>query len=78
MYWQSYGFYKLCYLQRPHVLFFLQLFGSYHRKLEEEEPASWRDGVLTRVIKKMTNVENMKMKMKHPDGDSTPNTVRFS
>ena len=60
---------------------YMQLFGSYQRRgsslAEEEsvESASWRDGILTRVIKQMECVENMKMKIKHPDSDSTMNNV---
>ena len=60
---------------------YMQLFGSYQHhgsslaEEESDESASWRDGILTRVIKQMECVENMKMKIKHPDSDSTMNNV---
>lgn len=66
-------------------LFFIfsKLFGSYLSAkaagsppaVDENQQLLWRDGILTRVIKQLEELENMKGRIKHPDADSTLNAV---
>ena len=54
------------------------MFGSYlspQCSSPNESQTQWGDGILTRLIKQLESVENLKLKIQHPDVESTANAV---